>query len=276
MNDRWEEVRGLRLNFAIGEPLAYGNSDIATQWPRKDTLVRANGDFVFMNGPTRYELEAQSMTPLVSTLMRWNPTGGTAQLGKLRQARIYATVLELNDRRLVVLGGETGKMLESSTDLCPDCSDETVATGAMEPTTATEIFDDATGKWRRGPVTNFAGGRAVKLANGKVFKLSLAQRYSAEGGYRAEIADALFSNWKELPPFPQKQFKVQHVAVAGNRVLFFSENASDNTVLWDDTRQAWRIWGPWFKTEPLSVVPLDASRALIRSAQTYEIANFPN
>jgi hypothetical protein len=275
-NDRWEEVRGLRLNFANGEPLDYGNSDIATQWPRKDTQVRANGDFVFLSGPTRYELEAQSMTPLVSTLMRWNPTSGTTPLGKLRQARIYATVLELNDRRLVVLGGETGKKLESSADQCQDCGNDSISTGAMEPASATEIFVEATGTWRPGPAANFGGGRAVKLANGKIFKFSLAERYSWEGGYRAEIADALFSHWKALPPFPHKQFKVQHVAVAGNRVLFFSEKASDNTLLWDDTRQTWRIWGPWFKTEPLSVVPLDARRALIRSFKTYEIANYPN
>lgn len=274
--DRWEEVPGLRLRFANGEPLAYGNSDIATQWPRMDTRVRANGDFVFMDGVTRYDLAAQSMTPLVSTLMRWNPTSGTTPLGKLRQARTYATVLELNDQRLVVLGGETGKKLESTVDQCLDCDDDSVSTGATEPATATEIFHDATRQWLAGPAAHFGGGRAVKLANGKIFKLSLAQRFSAEEGYRAEITDALFSSWKALPTFPQKPFEIQHVAVAGNRVLFFSKKASDNTVLWDDTRQAWRIWGPWFKTEPLSVVPLDATRALVRSAQTYEIANFPN
>ena len=276
VDDQWKEVPGLRLCFANGEPLAYGNSDIATQWPRMDTWVRGNGDFVFMDGPTRYDLEAQSMMPLVSTLMRWNPTSGITHLGKLRQARTYATVLELNDQRLVVLGGETGKRLESTVDQCLDCDDDSVSTGAMEPTTATEIFDDATKKWLPGPTANFGGGRSVKLANGKIFKLSLAQRFSAEAGYRAEIADALFSNWKVLPPFHQKPFQIQHMAVVGNRVLFFSEKASDNTVLWDDTRRAWRVWRPWFKTEPLSVVPLDAKRALIRSALTYEIANFPN
>ncbi len=273
-SDRWEVVPDLSVR-SNGESSEYADH-IDHRWKRGSAMARSNGDFVFLDGPTLYEIEAQSMTPLASTLMRWNPISGTTQLGKLRQARTFATVLELNDQRLVVVGGETGKKLVSTADQCLDCDDDSVSTGAMEPANTTEIFDDASAKWRPGPTANFGGGRAMKLANGKIFKLSLVQRYNWEDGYSAEIADSLFSSWKALPSFPQKQFKVKHVAVAGNRVLLFSEKSSDNTVLWDDTRQAWRIWEPWFKTEPLSVVPLDATRALVRSAQTYEIVNFPN
>ncbi len=267
--DRWEVVPDLSVR-SNGESFEYANH-VDHRWTRGSAMVRKNGDFVFLDGPARYAMKDDGMTPLVSNLMRWQPATGTTKLGKLREARTFATVLELHDQRLVVVGGSTAEKLESTADQCLDCNDDTVSSGATEPTTTTEIFDDNLGQWLAGPKTNFPGGRALKLANGKIFKLSLS-----EGAYHAEISDALFTAWKALPPFPLKPFAIRHMAVAGDRVLFFSEKATDPTVVWDDTRRAWKTWSPWFKTTPLSVIPIDATRAIIRSSQSYEIASFPD
>ena len=273
--DRWEEVPELRLRFSYGMSLAYGNSQISTQWPRNDVVARTDGDLVFVDGLTNYEVQDRSMLPLASNLMRWRAGSPPTKLVKLKEARIFPTVVELNDKRLVVVGGETAKRLEISAEQCPDCNENTASVGAMEPATSTEIYDRANEKLRAGPRANYEGGRALKLANGKVFKLSLARRWSAEEGYRAEISDMAFTRWKKLPPLPIKQFNLRHMTVAGNRILLFADKASDKTIVWDDERKAWKVWDSWFKTEPLSVIPIDSQRAIISSYWSYEIASFP-
>lgn len=273
--DRWEEVADLRIDFANGQPWSFGNSSITTQWARQDAWVRHNGDAVFLDGPPLSRLEHRDMTPPSTHALRWRPGEPVKPLGRLRQARTSATLLELKDRRLVVLGGMTARRLDVDSGVCEGCEAIEASTGSVDTDTATELYDEATARWVAGPSTNHKGGRAYKLANGRIFKLSTAEPWSSEKGYLAEVADAAFTRWQPLPPFPLQGSGVWHVAVAGNRVLIQMEEPSAQTVVWDDARQRWLVWNLKAKERPLSIIPIDADHGIARSYRTYEPVAFP-
>lgn len=273
-DDRWDEVPGLALRFANGEAWDFGNADISTQWPRNDVMVRRNGDVVLLDGPTSYQV-GSDMTPKSTRLLAWRPGAAPTPLATLTAARTAASLIELNDGRLAVAGGNAAKTLVSTNEQCSGCDDASVSSGAMESTRTTEVFSSAKGKWRAGPIAHYEGGRALKLANGRIFKLSLARRFSAEDGYRAEIANAAFTHWKTLPALPVKGLRVKHVTVAENRVLIVMDGPTGTTVVWDEQRAAWLVWKHWTKENVLSVTPIDAKHAIARTSASYEVLAYP-
>lgn len=273
--DRWAEVPDLRLDFANGQPWSFGNSSITTQWARQDAWVRHNGDAVFLEGPSLPRLRFHDMTPPHAQVLRWRPGEPVKVLGRLRQARTSATLLELDDRRLVALGGMVARRLDVDPEVCDGCDVIEASTGAVDTDTSTELYDEGAGRWVAGPPSNHPGGRAYKLANGRIFKLSTMEPWSSEKGYQSEVADAAFTHWKTLPPFPLQSVNVWHVAVAGNRVLIQMDEPSTQTVVWDDERQRWLVWNLKTAQRPVSIIPIDANHGIARSYQTYELVTFP-
>ncbi|MBC7719567.1 MAG: hypothetical protein H7Z77_07225, partial [Chitinophagaceae bacterium] len=74
-------------------------------------------------------------------------------------------------------------------------------------------------QWRDGPRAHFAGGCAIKLANGRVFKRSLVGDFY-ERGLRAEIASAAFTRWSRLPRPPlMPPALLELMLVHGNRLV---------------------------------------------------------
>jgi len=260
--DRWELVPNLAIPFAKGQFWDSGNSDIVSQWPRNDALLRRNGDFVYLDsgyilGPSGDDL------PLTTMLSRWRPGMEAPQaLAPLRDGRTYATLLELADARLAVIGGLARHAARDRADACFGCA-ETVGAAPPEFARTTEIFDDKTKQWVSGPIPHHAGGRAVRLANGRIFKLSMKD-WGAESGYRAEVADAAFKTWSELPDFPLQPFHVMDVVAVGNRVLVLPEEPYRKIVIWNDAKRTWSLSDQWTARQPLAFTPLDGRRALAR------------
>ncbi|HEY3198550.1 MAG TPA: hypothetical protein VGJ57_11095 [Nitrospirales bacterium] len=280
--DRWEEVPELRVPFANGQFWDAGNSDIASQWPRNDAIVRRNGDFIYLNAENSRRREDTDWTPVVTTPVRWRPEGKPMPLALLRKGRTYATLVELADDRLAVIGGQAQQELVALEKECFNCPDEFVSVGSMQWARSTEVFDDKAGTWMPGPTANYPGGRAFQLSNGRIFKLSLTGLWSAENGYSAEIADAAFTRWDKLPPFPIQSFTVMHVTVIGNRVLILPQEPDrkkagwiDKTVVWNDDTRSWSVWNQWTKQVPLTVTPVDSKRVLARYYRSYEIVSLP-
>ena len=248
--DRWELVPGLAIFFANGQFWDTGNSDISSQWPRNDALLRRNGDFVFLDSGT--------------TLTRWRPGIAPQPLASLRQRRTYPTLLELSNGRLAVIGG--------------------LAQPANEFARTTEIFSAKADRWKPGPRPKYAGGRAVKLANGRIFKLSMKDWW-ATGGYQAEVANAAFTRWKKLPAFPLKSFNVGDVVVVGNRVLLLPARPDRNekpirkVIIWNDSSRTWAVSDTskiWKNEPPLAFTPLNSGRALVRSYNSFEVVAIPH
>lgn len=265
--NRWERVPDLAVHFAQGQ--SWESYD---GYPRNDTLLQKNGDFVFLDSGNAFELE-DGNAPITTTLTRWRIGGAAQPLAPLRQGRTQATLLELADGRLVVIGGRAQQSIIDKKNACTDCPNKKVS-GPLEFESTTEIYDDKANQWLPGPIPNHAGGRAVKLANGRIFKLSM-KGLGADEGYRAEVADAAFAGWEELPDFPLQPFNVRDVVTAENRVLILPGKPSQQTVIWDDARRAWLVSELWYRGEPLAITPLDSKRALVRSSDSFEIVPMP-
>ena len=281
--DRWEAVPDLKVHFASGYFWDTGNWNITNQWTRRDALVRRNGDFVYLDAGNHWQANTESDALSPTRLMRWRSGNPAIELAPLQTRRTYATLLELNaagknrakQPRLVVVGGFEGKKDHSSTQ------------GPFEkPTVSTEYFDDHKKRWLPGPSANYAGGAAFKLANGRIFKLSLKTAFS-DGGYQAEIADSAFRRWYKLPPLIA-QFRsgrqgeshnaLTEVIAAGNRVYLVYGSADRRTVYWDDNRRRWIKPKPWSSDAlvPDYLLPLDRRRVLARTSETFDVVPYPH
>jgi hypothetical protein len=268
--DKWEEVLGLNLKFAPGAQLA-----LEPNPERRDARVRQNGDFVYLDWTW-----AGDMSPASTTLWHWHKGSPATPLAALKVARTQASLLELNDGRLVVVGGLTVKPVESTPDQCIDCADQPASTGSMVAATTTEIFDESHNTWVAGPIPQSAGGRAWKLANGQIFKLAPSDNYYEEDRYTAELANAAFTHWQKLPAFPIKPYKIANVAVVGNRIIILpatdAETNSKQTVVWDGEHDKWTIWNAWSKTPPTAIFPIDSEHVIARHQATYEVVALPD
>lgn len=258
--NRWEPVPGLSIHFASGQFGRTGDSDITSQWPRNDTLLRRNGDFVYLDSGNTLGLQDNEV--FVTTLIRWHPGISPQPMAHLSQGRLHATLIELADARLAVIGGEVRPSPLNPAE-------------PLQFAPTTEIFNDKVNEWVTGPRPNYAGGRAVKLANGRVFKLSMKNWY-VTNGYQAEVADAAFTRWKKLPEFPLKEFNVMDMMVVGNRVYILPDEPYRKTVIWNDTSRVWSIAQIWNKEFPLAVTPLDSKRMLVRSYDAFKIVPIPH
>ena len=271
--NRWLEVPDLSIRFTNGESLDSGMLDYAS--PRRDAVARRNGGLAFLDGEDDRLREKSDWSRIRTTAHEWRPGGQSKSLGLLQQGRTQATLLELDDGRLAVMGGKAQVNIGQH---CIGCAFDTDSIGPLEFATSTEILHD--GKWALGPKAHFPGGLAVKLANGRVFKLSLANLWSAEEGYRAEMADARLRRWTKLPPLPLGEFIALNVQVVGNRVLilptiFDRGNNQDKIVIWDDSKRKWSVWKKPSKLPVLSVTPIDRDHVLLRHGSSFEQVSVP-
>jgi|GEM_PF-1591301 len=288
--DKWEEVPGLLLQFAQA-PL--GASHSGNGWARNDSIVRHDGDFVYLGGesyddPPRKDSDWK---PLLTTAMRWNLQSGLRKMANLRKGRINANLLELDDHRLVVIGGRAQQELVALEKECPTCEDEFISVGMLDWARTTEIYDDKSAVWSVGPLANYAGGRAVKLRNGKLFKFGVSGYFAAPVTYVAELADANFAWWDKLPAFPLRNFNLDEMFVLGNQILLTStegsgkEQRAGKVVVWDDDKHQWLVWENWLKKEAwsiLAVPPKDSDiitakkQVLLRYERSYELKELPD
>ncbi len=274
----WVELAELKIPFTVGAWWDSGNSGIA---PRADALVRENGDFVYLtNGLIKWHEGDEPLPP--TQLYRWRLDKAPEVLAPLRLSRERPTLLELADGRLAVIGGTAQRDLIAFEKDCLDCQDSFAIRGPFEETASTEIFDENLKTWVPAAPAYYPGGRAVRLANGRVFKLAL-RGYTSEEGYQAEIADPGITRWTRTPPFPLREEKtsVWQLVAVGNRAVIVMERPADRLVVWEDDKQQWQILKPWkgvtwSADKPLfSVSPAGNDRVLLRYANSYEYSALP-
>lgn len=278
--DRWEEVTGLAIPFASGAYPDSDNSRIADQWARSDALVRGNGEFVYLTDGEVRRRDTDNQLPLVTKLYRWSPGRPQDLIAPLRKGRQRATLLELADGRLAVVGGLAQREIVALEKDCFECPDTFVSLGPLEAARSTEIYEEQTGRWVAGVSTQQPGGRAVKLANGHIFKLSL-KGITSDEGYQAETADAALSRWAKAPPFPIEKAAVRQFIAVGNRAVLLLAEPRDKLVLWNDDTRRWSVMQLWPGTRwsvnnrPISIMPVGDQHVLLRYADTYEYAALP-
>ncbi|NOT99736.1 MAG: hypothetical protein HOO97_11685 [Sideroxydans sp.] len=284
----WQAEPSISIPYTRGYSWQTGNSGLASQWARNDALVRKNGEVAWIEGGEVFDSGIK--TPQVSVLKQWKPDAknpNEKQATPLRKARTQSTLIELDDGRLAVMGGDAQLERVALEKECLDCPDEFVSIGPFQAETSTEVLNESNAAnpvWQDGPVANYGGGRALKLANGRVFKLSLIGVFD-EQGYRAEIADAGLTHWEIAPPFPLAPALIRNVSVVGNRVIILADKIQ--TIVWDDDSKSWLIWKNWPKgaglqsngfdpRAPISITSLaNKKRVIVRYFDTFEIVNLP-
>lgn len=283
--NRWDVVPGLVVPYTRGYPWETGNSELTSQWPRSDVSAHSNYDAVWVEGGEVFSSIEESL-PQASLLKGWRQTDqndGAKTIARLRKARTQSTLLELSDGRLAVMGGWAQLELVALEKKCFDCPDEFVSIGPFQSARTTEILSEPSigpATWGAGPLAHYGGGRALKLANGRIFKLSLTGVFDQDG-YRAEIANAQFTRWDKLPPFPLTDIHIGNLSVVGNRVLVLMQN--NQTVVWDDDANAWSILKQW--PEPgldpqesaISIVGFpNSNRVIVRYRTSFRVTRLPN
>lgn len=280
--DHWQALPDLKIPVTTGYSWQTGNSYLSTQWPRNDVLIRQNGDVVWIEGGQRFNSTDEKL-PQISLLKSWHPKDQSiATVSSLRKARSQSSLIELADGRLAVIGGHTQIGQAVTSNYNPYSPRETEFNGTFVPARSTDWLDETNKKkpvWKAGPKAFYGGGRALKLANGRIFKFSLTASFGSEG-YRAEIADATFTHWERLPPFPVDGTPVRNISVAGNRVIILTD--ANKTVAWDDQQQTWHVWDNWpvgvgnKNNPPISITGFgEDKKVLVRYHSSFDVVNLP-
>lgn len=212
-------------------------------------------------------------------LMRWQLGGALQPLARTLVDRQRASLVELADGRLAVIGGlasepaspacqrceaqrqaEIGRLKARQARAAPRSAEDEEGPGIDEPPPCSvcgeaigprerfrrarscEIFDGASKRFQPGPWAHHAGGRAVRLANGRIFKFGLEGWTANDSVYVAETADARLGSWTAAPPFPLPQgTRVTQFVAVGDQVLFVLDRPEDRLVIWDDETRNWRV-----------------------------------
>lgn len=272
---RWQPVPSLSVPYSSGVVL----NDNDGHLPPRSDFVQHNGNELFYlsnNGTTQGERSAPTH------LYHWQLDGATETLARTRVNRESASLIELNDGRLAAIGGAAaGEPASPVCESClskrkillaeaaakiarqrakngGDNPDDDIDPESMVPpcqvceelnmrqdlkfARTCEIYDRKTDKWSPGPFPNHVGGKAVKLANGRLFKFGLQGYSTTDANYVAETADSALSQWTATPPFPfRSPARVKHMLAVGNQVLFVMEKPSDQYVIWDDALRQWSV-----------------------------------
>lgn len=317
---RWQPLPTLKVPFSTGRALDGGNYVI----PRSDFLVYQGREIYFLSSQTMKRSGEAAEAP--SQLNRWSLDRGTETLAVAEFARNEATLLDLDDGRLAVVGGSarnepaspvcqacertrqaaiaqlrekmdreakerSGSESEEDFDpdqeleeLVPPCNSCTVMPPHDDFTFArsSEIYDPRTNRWIRGPYANHFGGRALKLANGRLFKIGLLGYSAEDADYVAETADPSLTKWTAAPPFPlPRPAEVRTIAAIGDQVLIVMAKPADRYVIWDDDRRSWQVhplprhadWG--LRHIPVYVGPAGDDHVLATYSTTYEYLPWP-
>ena len=319
VRQRWERLHDLKVAYAPGEALDGGNSSISSGWPRNDFLVREGAELLLLDGYGERSNHHPDGQP--TRLMRWQLGGSLQPLARTLVDRQRASLVELADGRLAVIGGLASEPASPACQRCeaqrqteisrlkarqaraaPRPADEEEDSGIDEPPPCSvcggtigprerfrrarscEVFDEAGKRFQPGPWAHHAGGRAVRLANGRIFKFGLEGWNASDSVYVAETADAQLGSWTAAPPFPLPQgTRVTQFVAVGNQVLFVLDRPEDRLVIWDDETRSWRVeslpasgrWGP--RNIPRVALPLAAAadRLLLIHDRDYEIQRWP-
>lgn len=279
--NEWEEIADLAIPYAHGSEYDFYNGE----WlARRDVRVRGNGDFVYLTNTETVPRSSSELFPLAYTPYRWSDGKPAVPLAPLRKGRRGVSLLELSDNRLAVIGGEAQRDIVALEKTCFDCPDSLVSIGPIQGAITTEILDEQSGRWTAGATSHFPGGQAVKLANGRIFKLSRKGPYS-EDGYQAEISDATLTKWTKAPPFPIQDASVSQLSVVGDRALMLMSKPRDGVVIWNDDTQRWLVIKSWpgsvwtsyrFYYGLVSIHPAGEKRVLLRYTNKYEYATLPD
>ncbi|KRB83238.1 hypothetical protein ASE26_12200 [Duganella sp. Root198D2] len=230
--DRWEPAPGLEVGYAAGQLESTEGGALISEWPRGDFLLDRHGTLAVLDG---------------ADLLRWRP-GAVARRIPLPRPHTAATLLETTDGRLLVVGGTTG-------------------TGAPNP--VSDLFSPRSGRWQRGPKPHVAGGRAVRMADGSIFKVTLA-----DARVRAEVAGAALARWKLLPPPPLQSFSLLQLVAVGRDVVLLPNNRSQLALVWSRQR-GWRTWRIATEFAPTALVPAGGRRAVARDWNRYALVELP-
>jgi len=320
VRQRWERLHDLKVAYTPGEALDGGNSDISSGWARSDFLVREGAELLLLDGHGERSNHHPEGQP--TRLMRWQLGGALQPLARTLVDRQRASLVELADGRLAVIGGLASEPASPACQRCeaqrqaeinrlkaqqarraaPRAADDDEGSGIDEPPPCSvcgeaigprerfrrarscEVFDEAGKRFVPGPWTHHAGGRAVRLANGRIFKFGLEGWNATDSVYVAETADARLGSWTAAPPFPLPQgSRVTQFVAVGNQVLFVLDRPEDRLVIWDDETRSWRLgslpssggWGP--RNIPKVALPLDAAagRLLLVHDREYEVQRWP-
>jgi hypothetical protein len=257
--DLWQTVPSLAPNFAGGPYWAAGASDIANWWPRTDFQLTRDGTLYFLDSGNWHQ-----SIPTETRLFHWRTGSPVEQFGNLRQPRIRASLVQLRDGRLLVVGGATPTKASANVLMGPK----------KEAAEGCEIFNIRSKRWQSCPRPHFSGGRAVKLTNGRIFKLSMRD-WTPEFGYRAEVADAHVRRWTRLPNLPAKFGEVGDMYAFGQWVLVLPDKVDKPVALWDDRRRRWSLVKMDLPEDWVSILPLNPRRAVVRTQSRVKIVVLP-
>ncbi|TAK89906.1 MAG: hypothetical protein EPO06_10870 [Burkholderiaceae bacterium] len=273
--NRWQPLTALAVQFAAGEPFDEGasrRSDFVLHGGKEifylssnelqsdnDTKAQPTVLFHWQLGGATQSLAATRISRANATLIelddgRFAVMGGAAAnepptpACSACQSKRQAEVRRLRDklahaRRTGENSAEEEEDEDPEQQVPPCAACEILERNKyMSFSRSCEIYDPRSERWSWGPSPVHPAGRAVKLANGRIFKLGLLGYNSTDAEYAAETADARLSQWVAAPSFPLGRSTVINDFFAiGNQVLVVLSKPADRYVLWDDASQSWQV-----------------------------------